>query len=261
MNAHELFRAWAPDDAHWTPWVKPVLFASAGTPPDGDARARWSAELARERTWTPPRPADLALVLDLPGPQALALALDCAARGWRPVPLFNSCRGRAALVDNEPLVAGLEDGQRVLAGLALRDDAPPAFVLDARRLDGVPASSSFDNRWIVFPQDLPSAARLAACRIARVLLVQTGRREPRNDLAHVLLRWQQAGIEILGLDLAALDAGGKPGEPEPLRVKKPGLFRALGYRVLTAVGLRPSSAGGFGAIVPLAHAGGHGGFA
>ncbi len=244
MNAQELFSIWAPEGAPWSPWVKPVLFADE-RPLAAQAEESWRA--ARERSrgrWTPPAGRDAALVLDLAGAEALALALDCAAHGFRPVPLFNSCTGPAALVDNEPIRAGLAEGAAALGSNALPVEAPPAFVLDSERLKGKPEPKRFDNRWIVFPQDFPSAALLLSLGIARAVLVQSGSREPRQDLAHVLLRWQQSGVEILAVDLA--------GEAAPARlvVSRPSRFRWFGYRVLAALGLRRSSAGGFGAVVP-----------
>ena len=221
MNEIELYEAWAPEGAPWSPWVKPVLFAAGSAVRDG-ALPVWQAAQERARTlWKPAASSDTALVLDLPGPLALALALECGALGWRPVPLFNSCTGPEALVDNEPLRAGLVAGAGLLGGLAAA--AAPAFVLDANRTAGQAAPKRFDNRWIVFPQDFPSAARLLASGLRRVCLVQEGRRDVRSDLAHVLLRWQQAGLEILAIDVA-----GTP-TPEPLAVKKPSWFHALGY--------------------------------
>ena len=250
MNVLELFEIWAPEGAPWSLWAKPVLFADQWPIPDR-ARQDWQAARANPHgRWTPATMTQTALVLDLPGPLALALALDCASKGWRPVPLFNSCMGQGALVDNEPIRAGLDEGAPLLRQAGLPDAAPPAFVLDSRRVDGAPAPARFDNRWVVFPQDFPSAARLLASDLRRVLLVQDGRREPRSDLAHVLLRWQRAGLEILALDLAG-DAS-----PAPIAVPEPSRFRALGYRALVALGLRKSSAGGFGGLIPTPHVGG-----
>jgi hypothetical protein len=255
MNALELFDAWAPEGAPWSPWAKPVLFAAEGAVPGGASGVshEWQAARARARALaTLPAPSESALVLDLQGPLALALALECAARGWRPVPLFNSCPGPGALVDNESIRAGLAEGAPELLARRLPDTAAPVFVLDSRRTDGVAASGRFDNRWVVFPQDFPSAARLLAAGLRRVLLVQEGRREPRADLAHVLLRWQEARLEILALDLAAETV------PSAIVVPKPSRFRGLGYRALVAIGLRKSSAGGFGGLVPT-HSTGTGG--
>ncbi len=255
MNAVELYSAWAPEGLPWSPWAKPVLFADERPVPAAAAEAwRTARERSRGR-WTPPSTRDAALVLDLPGPDALALALDCVAHGFRPVPLFNSCTGPAALVDNEPLRAGLVDGAELLRGLALPFEPPPVFVLDARRLAGQPEPARFDNRWIVFPQDFPSGALLRSRGIRRAVLVQEGRRDPASDLAHVLLRWQEAGVEILAVDLTRESAA------TPITVSRPGRFRALGYRVLAAFGLRRNSAGGFGAVVPTSASGGGGFFA
>jgi len=248
MNRLELFDTWAPEGAPWSLWAKPVLFVDDSPVPAWSSQD-WQTARASAR-WTPAAMAETVLVLDLPGPRALVVALECATRGWRPVPLFNSCRGPGALVDNDSIFFGLTEGAPLLREASLPESAPPAFVLDSRRVDGAPAPGRFDNRWVVFPQDFPSATRLLASDLRRVLLVQDGRREPRADLAHVLLRWQRAGLEILALDLAG-DAS-----PAPIAVTEPSRFRALGYRALVALGLRKSSAGGFGGLIPTPHAGG-----
>ena len=261
MNALELFETWAPSGARWSPWAKPVLFA-ATSPIASGASQNWQAARTRARAlWTPAGTQataamnESALVLDLPGPVALALALDCAAQGWRPVPLFNSCPGAAAMVDNESIRVGLAEGAFLLREASLPAEAPPAFVLDSHRTDGAPAPNRFDNRWVVFPQDFPSAARIASGGVRRACLVQHGRLEPRTDLAHVLLRWQQAGLEVLALDLASATA------PAAISVPRPSRFRAFGYRALVALGLRKNSAGGFGGHIPTPGQGGGGGWA
>ncbi len=245
MNGRELFEHWAPSDSIWSPWVKPVLFAAAHTPAESDS-ADWGDAVRQARgRWTPPRPGDTALVLDLPGALALAFALECAAQGYRPVPLFNSCPGPNAVVANGTVRAGLEFGIDELAGARLLADASPAFVLDSRRMAGTPTPLRFDNRWQVFPQDFPSASGLLARSIRNVVVVQDGLVEPRDDLAHVLLRWQKSGITILALDLAAT-----PQVPMPIRVARPRWFGWVLQRLLVTLGLRRNSAGGFGAVVP-----------
>jgi hypothetical protein len=245
MNPSDLYDIWAPPDGVWSPWAKPVLFAE-GKSEHGEGRSAWDeAREGVERRYELPQATAAALVLDLPGPEALALALEGARHGWRPVPLFNSCDGIGALVDNKPLILGLAQGAAVLREAGLHPESPPAFVLDSRRLRGDPRPSCFDNRWMVFPQDFPSAAMLASRGIMRVYLIQDGRSKPRSDLAQVLLRWQRAGIEILAIDRSG------DGTPAPITVEKPSRFYALGQRVFALVGLRRSSAGGFGAVVPL----------
>lgn len=247
MNARQAYEVWAPERGLWSPWVKPVLFAEPSNVPDGAFRV-WSAAVeAMAGRWNRRALGDVALVIDLPGAEGLALALACAEQGWRPVPLHNSCPGPSALVDNEGLRAGLIEGAKRLAELRLDDSAPPAFVLDALRLGGNVKPGSFDNRWAVFPQDLPSAARLGAQRIRQVLLVQDGRAQPRDDLAHVLRRWQLAGLPLHSVDV-------RSGASSELQVPAPGRFRGLGYRLLTVLGLHRNAAGGFGAKVPVPQA-------
>jgi hypothetical protein len=136
--------------------------------------------------------------------------------------------------------------------LALPADARPAFLLDADRLGGTtqPKPGLFDNRWMTFPQDFPSANFLRAHAIQSVLLIHTRPDQPQEDLAHVLLRWQEAGVP---LRVVRPTAG---HTPQPLEVRRPRGFRRLWYRVLATFGLRRNSAGGFGAVVPQPSSGG-----
>jgi hypothetical protein len=73
---------------------------------------------------------------------------------------------------------------------------------------------------------------------------------PHEDLAHVLLRYQEAGIAILS---AATDGGA-----EPITIAKPNNFGRFWYRALALAGLRRNSAGGFGAVIPARGPGGFG---
>jgi len=103
----------------------------------------------------------------------------------------------------------------------------------------------FDNRWLVFPQDFPSANFLRSHAMDSALLVQAQPDQPQSDLAHVLLRWQQAGLPLRVVTPA-------PGAaPQPLSVRRPRLFRWMWHRALASLGLRRNSAGGFGAVVPM----------
>jgi hypothetical protein len=126
------------------------------------------------------------------------------------------------------------------------------FILDALRTTGTQPlrDDLFDNRWMVFPQDFPSARFLAKQKIKRVVLVQTRSTQPMEDLRHVLLRWQEAGIEIL------VKGSANTGMPSQIMVAKPSRFRAFWYRALAMIGLRRSSVGGFGGFVPESFGGG-----
>jgi hypothetical protein len=131
--------------------------------------------------------------------------------------------------------------------------APPVFMLDSVRLRGTfnrLGEGLFDNRWMVFPQDFPSARFLMEHKIRRALLVQDGNRAPQEDLAHVLLRWQEAGIEIYSKSLAEAGAASR------FKVTRPSRFRMAWYRALAMMGFRRNSAGGFGSVTPTFHGGG-----
>src|ERR1700730_11163782 len=124
--------------------------------------------------------------------------------------------------------------------------APPVFILDALRLPGTNPirDDMFDNRWMAFPQDFPSARFLVERKIKRVTLVQAEKTQPSEDLSHVLLRCQEAGIEILA------KTRGNVGAPSGITVSRPSRFKASWYRALARMGLRRSSVGASGPSIP-----------
>lgn len=252
MNAREAFGVWA--TGPWGDWVKPALFATA--PPSapvapGTVSAAPDAQPSLDHL--PDGREHTAIVLELRGADAVKAGLALAATGYRPVPVYNTTHGNKAVLDTERIASALVAGAQQLKEMRFKETAPPVFLLDAHRMPpGTPPSEGkFDNRWLVFPQDFPSATLLRSRGIDKAILVQEGDRV-RDDLAHVLLRWQEGGIS---LSLAS----SKGDEPvRPLVVSKPPLYRRAWYRVLTALRLRRNSVGGFGAIVPIASSGGYG---
>jgi hypothetical protein len=263
MNNEEAFSIWAPDESPWSRWAKPVLFAhldSAQLSPQMPM-----PELPVDMSWSPAAEENVALVMDLPGAEAVQVGLELAARGYRPVPLYNAVPlpftarifdplrvGRVAAVDLIPILAALEKGAAQLAQINLPPEAPPAFLLDSNRQgDGrTMLPNQFDNRAVCFTTDFPSANFLQANGIQRALLIQRSRIYPLADLAHVLRRWQDGGI---ALERARVDFT----EPrQPFEVSKPSWYGAMFQRALMAMGLRRAGGGGFGAWVPVASAGG-----
>ena len=218
-----------------------------------------------ETNWVPAIETRSALVLDLPGAEGVRLGLDLAARGYRPVPLYNAVpvssgeplldlmTGRpVAAVQVLPIVHALKEGATSLGLIDLPADAPPVFLLDAhRRAAGRKMlPDEFDNRSVCFTTDFPSANFLFAQRIGCVVLVQRTGEQPQLDLAHVLRRWQQSGITV---QLKRLDA---PGPPVPCEIQRPSWFGTMFQRALSMVGLHYGEAGGFGGWVTDTSAGG-----
>jgi hypothetical protein len=260
-SGREVFDLWAPEDSIWSRWVSSVMFAQIScaeqlvpTPLEHPS-VIWYEELADRET---------AIVLDLPGSDAVQCALGLVTLGYRPVPIINASPGPIRLqltasaqsvvtLEMEAMVRTVCMGTRIVSETPLATDAPPVFILDSRRTAGSTAlrPELFDNRWTVFPQDFPSARFLLERGIKRVVLVHTNANaQPQEDLAHVLLRWQEGGLEIFAKTQVDREL------PVSLTVTKPLRFRFLWYRALVLLGFRRSSVGGFGAFLAQSSGGG-----
>lgn len=267
-EAARLFQIWAPPGVVWSRWVKPVIFAqevlpsttnldpsllAAPSPKSIGIAGRWPGEAAqpvRSTDWANdvahlPLDQTTALVIDLPGVDALEIGLLLAARGVRPAPLFNTCNGPAAVINLNTIIERLEQGATTLQQLSLPMNAPPAFLLDSKRNPTFlpPEPGDFDNRWLVFPYDFPSATFLATRGIKNILLLY---HNLADDLSHVLQRWHDAGLTIFTQRLP----GANP--LQPYRPFRPPYFRRLWSVFLLTVAhkLHYSNVGGFGAMLP-----------
>lgn len=248
LDRRELYRIWAPEGATYSPWVKPVLFAHMD--PKGVARALPPDDLP-DATWAP-RPSDkVAIVLDLPGVPAVAHGLALARRGFQPVLLHNTSPGPLAVLDVAPIQEAVVGGTKVLERHPIAPGSPPAFILDSRRLAPRPKPGAYDNRWVVFPQDFPSAHVLRAGGIEHVMVVSEAPREPAHDLRSVLVGWRRGG---LGLHLVSTQENAPPRTYTP---RTHWTWRPLVLAALVRLGLRANSAGGFGAIIPVPAEGGY----
>ena len=241
IDGETCFAIWAPDGSIWSAWAKPVAFARGPLSTDAPA-----AVPPLDAPGLPGSFAQAALVVDLPGAEAVTTGLALAARGYRPVPLFNGTTGPGAVVDVEPLRAALGSGASLLQTMPLPPEAAPAFLLDSRRADpALPVrAGAYDNRWIVLPQDLPSATFLLTHGVREVTVIQRGGVTPAPDLAHVLRRWQDDGVTLRAMDLT----GGQVAEP--LVVPPPSKFRYAWYAAIALLGFRRSDVGGFGSTIP-----------
>lgn len=228
MNKTDIHARWAPAGAAWTPWVKPVLFASldaeCAPKPLGPLPAWIRADVIEPLEQQPgaargeqpyrrsPRLDDVAVVIDLPGAEGLLVAVALAQHGFRPIPLYNAIPAEASVVDQQPIMDALVNGAAELA--ALPPNAPPAFVLDADRMGrGRPcAPGHFDNRSICFPTDFPSARALWSAGIRRAVLIRRDGERPEVDLAEALITWQEQGIAFF---VARTDTRG-PAQPRTL---------------------------------------------
>jgi hypothetical protein len=233
-NNIEVYKIWAPEDALWSQWAKPVLFMQSAD------RSFKELEIP-EINWIHSLESQTMIVVDLPGESGVKESLALARLGYRPVPLYNGVNGRSfsVAVKVGEIATALFEGADILATYSIRPDAPPVFMLDSNRMNGAgKLPGTYDNRWCVFPQDMPSAAFLKNAGIRKVIVRSDS---IQNDLSHILLRYQQEGIEIYQC------IGGNIGI---VSVVKPSKFKSLSYRFSVILGLTRNSAGGFGAVIP-----------
>lgn len=237
----ETFAAWTPPGVVWSEWAKPVAFINAhdpGAASPGEPPAEIRLPLSLD-------PAS-AVIVDLPGADAVHAGLLLAERGFCPVPLFNGTSGPSAAIDVQSITRALVAGAEALRARPPAAAAPPAFLLDSRRRGvGVALKPRvYDNRWVTLPQDFPSAARLVSHGIRSVTLLQRKSLAVQPDLAHVLRRWCDHGIALRAVDVESGQAA------DNVTVPKPSGFKLAWYVMIALLGLRRSNVGGFGAVIP-----------
>ena len=105
-----------------------------------------------------------------------------------------------ALVDNHGIEKALIWGAGLLKNMilkseVLRDDAPPAFLLDSNRMHRYKKDISvFDNSWDLYNQDIPSPEYFLKNGINRIVV----RGDKINkDLSKILYSFQNKGVKIL----------------------------------------------------------------
>lgn len=230
------YQSWAPDDALWTQWAKPVLFANPV------AYSLVTLNLP-QITWTPENDGRTALIVDRPGEQGILEGLAFAEKGFRPVPLYNGVLGpdgSSMIVNVKNIVAGLYQGAEFLDRLQLPPGAPPVFLLDKNRMSkAVPDRRKYDNRWVVFPQDMPSADYMLEQGVCQIVV---SGEQLQDDLKHILYSYQKKGIRIFQYR--------RGSAVKEIEVRKPSRYKSIFYRFQILLGLRRNAAGGFGGWMP-----------
>ena len=244
-NNLDIYKTWAPDNSVWAAWAKPVLFASLPRVKAGKLNIPEVQAQADRKTM---------YILDLPGRHGVEEALAYAARGWQPVPLYNGTSGDGAmLVDVKELGEALLKGADYLKELRfsqespLSYDSPPIFLLDHNRMNGSRAPGVYDNRWSVFPQDMPSPDYVTKQGIERIIV-----RTPMYisaDLEQILCGYEERGVALF-IARHAADA------PKDLHARRLGFWEGLAYRFRVTLGLKRNAAGGFGGMIPHPYEGG-----
>lgn len=287
--ARSVFHAWAPPGAAWSPWVKPVTFASldsAAAPAPGTAAATVRARPPVDVSWAPPAAGDTAVVVDLPGEAGVWAGLALAGLGYRPIPLYNAVPGpdarppAAFLVPPEPLpglpaaspaavlayarpsldevtALSLVDVGPTRAALVAAADALPALGLPATAppaflLDahrGRSGTHAIAGRFDNRSVCLSGDFPTPALLVARGVRRVLVVRDGRAALAFDLSRTLLAWQEA-GIALSEKRLD-FPGIPVPLMVRRPGPLRRAAHQFWVALFLRPRPGdGAFGGYIP-----------
>lgn len=208
LSAGRIYEIWCGDENPWRPWVKPSPFVGLEGASEGGEGAHPFRRAAPpwgnvDTSWAPV-PASTAIVVDLEGADSLWAGLALAARGYRPVVSINARSAPGEAIDMAPLASALREGARHPLAFHGGSSPRPAFLLDARRARAerplVPGA--FDNRWVLFPGDLPDAGTLLERGVTSLLAVQRGP-TPQPDLHDVLCGYQREGLTLLLFDAAA----------------------------------------------------------
>ena len=224
-----LWSALRPVQTTWRAFYVPTLFRSLADDRSGDLRAQMTMVHTETMETTyqrglgivelfeePGAPNDVALILDLPGPEAVALA--AALAGWfEPVWLFDNWPHPLGVVPSHQVLGAalyylpvLERGAQARAGTfqpasdggappLARRPAPPMFVLDSNRLAPYQDEPDrFDNRYLA---RLPSAQVLREAGYRRVLYVRpwgytTDQLRELDDLNDDFVAYHDEGIDV-----------------------------------------------------------------
>jgi len=243
VNSRKLSAVWGPHPkSPWQPFHCITLFVAVDylrselTGPAKDDP--WPLGVHTPPDWIDPT---TLLLVDLPGPESVALGAELGAFGCDLVCTFN----------NWPHPKGVIHPQFTLAAMlryaswlsthrtAFPTPAPVAWLCDVNRLGAAPGKpGDFDNRYYIEDGLLPGPNFLRERGIKRVVYIARDKTTLRADLAVHLFAYQKAGFELGRAVIGADGAWSTPVRfnlPE-VKFKTTGFFR--------------SSAGGFGAPVP-----------
>lgn len=212
MTGKEIYKIWAPSDARWTDWVRPVLFVSIK---DSHRSSIAYNFMIPSIHYFSKLPANTAIIVDLPGYHSINEGIALAGMGLRPIPLFNGTNeqtGAMALVDNHVIEDALIWGAAELEQLTILPGALPVFLLDTNRTHRFKMNVSvFDNSWDLYDQDLPSADYFQNHGIHN-MIVRSEKIE--DDVAKILYKFSGKGIKIFFTNGYEI--------PKEVKVRKPG---------------------------------------
>lgn len=202
-----LLKAWQPNSATWQPYYVPTLIQSLSQQTlqsaivpvcSASMREAYSRGLGmRELVKNSTNPTQTAVIVDLPGPEAVAFAAAMADVAV-PVLTFDNWPHPLGVVQSHLTLAALIYFAKEVAEKSAKrsNNAPSVLVLDSARLTKyVDADNQFDNRYMA---KMPSAENLAAMGIKSVMYATPDEKQTTeaDDLNDDFATYQEKNIKV-----------------------------------------------------------------
>lgn len=195
MTGKDIFKIWAPVGAKWVDWVRPVPFIGIK---EKTKLYTVTDFIISDIKYINKLDENTAIIVDLPSSDGIKEGLGLAKLGFRPIPLYNGTNGEQgaiSILNNQEIETDLIYGALELKKIHIRDDAPPAFLLDSNRTHRFKMNVSvFDNSWDIYSQDMPSVEFFKQNNINKIIV--RGEKIQR-DLKRILYKFQKENIQIL----------------------------------------------------------------
>lgn len=193
MRGREIYEIYAPKNAKWTEWVRPVPFVAIET----YKRKASKVFIKRKIPFLDNYQEDTVIFVDLANVESIEYGLSLAEIGYRPIPLFNGVDeqiGSSATTDTYLVEEGLISGAERLKNIDLKNNANPVFLLDNMRLNRYRKDETiFDNSWDLYGQDIPSVDYFIKNNITKIIIVS---KKVERDLRKIFFKFQSKGIDF-----------------------------------------------------------------
>lgn len=211
MTGRDIFKVWAPVDAKWTDWVRPLPFIAIN---EGVKAYKLGDFTIPNINYINESHIDTAIIVDLPDEESVIEGIALSKIGFRPIPIYNGTneqQGAMPTTNNHAIENALIWGALELQKTEISNNATPVFLLDSNRMHRYKMNDSvFDNSWDVYGQDIPSVEYFIKNGINKIIV----RSETiQKDLKKILYKFQKEKIKIL------LTNGYE--EPKEVIIKKP----------------------------------------
>ena len=210
MTGKEIYKIWAPENAKWVDWVRPVPFVGID----------YNLKMYKYNNFQIPKleildefMVETAIIVDFPGIKSIEYGIALAKLGFRPIPIYNGTleqENSIATTDNKNIIYGLIKGSRELEKIQIKEDAMPTFLLDSNRMNRFKVDESvFDNSWDIYAQDLPTEKYFLKNGNNKIIVIGD---KIQKDLSKILYKFQEKKLDIF------LSNGYE--EPKRVKIKK-----------------------------------------